>query len=53
MYMVREYSHNTAFVKIACAMSKMHVIQNYDNDILEGLVVANPPLLNPKSIVFC
>ena len=30
-------------------MKKLYMIQNYDNNILEGLVVANLP--NPKSIV--
>ena len=37
------------FVKSACAMWKMHVVKNYDNGILEGLVVANSP--NPKPIL--
>jgi hypothetical protein len=31
--------YNTFSVK--SAMLKMHVVQNYDNDILEGLAVAN------------
>jgi hypothetical protein len=37
-------------IKSAHAMRKMHVVQNYENDILEGLVVANPlpsKTLNP------
>jgi hypothetical protein len=41
---------NTASVKSACAMWKVHMVQNCDNDILEGLAVADLPT-NPKSIV--
>jgi hypothetical protein len=33
---------NTASVKSACAMWIMHVVQNYDNDILKELAVAKP-----------
>jgi hypothetical protein len=34
---------NTVFVKSARAMWKVLMVQNCDNDILEGLAVANPP----------
>jgi hypothetical protein len=34
---------NIAFVKSGRAMYKLYMVQNYDNDILEGWVVANPP----------
>jgi hypothetical protein len=38
---------NNVFAKSARAMRKVHVVQNYDNDILEGLVVTNPPPPKP------
>jgi hypothetical protein len=33
---------NTVFVKSARAMWKVLMVQSCDNDILEGLVIANP-----------
>jgi hypothetical protein len=36
-------SLNTISVKSARAMWKVLIIQSCDNDILEGLAVANPP----------
>jgi hypothetical protein len=33
---------NTAFAKSGRAMQKLYMVQNNDNDILEGLTVANP-----------
>jgi hypothetical protein len=35
--------NNTVFIKSARAMWKVLMVQNCDNDILEGLVVAKPP----------
>jgi hypothetical protein len=44
----REMNLNTAFVKSARAMWKVLMVQNWDNDTLEGLAVANSPkTLNP------
>jgi hypothetical protein len=40
---------NSASVKNVHAMQKSHMIQNYDNNILKGLAVADP--VNPTSIV--
>jgi hypothetical protein len=34
---------NTSFIRNASAMWKMHMVQNYDNDILEGLIGPPPP----------
>ena len=34
---------NIVSIKGACAMWKMLMVQNCDNDILEGLAIANPP----------
>jgi hypothetical protein len=34
---------NTVFVKSARAMWKVLMVQSCDNDIFEGLAVANPP----------
>ena len=34
---------NTTSIKSACAMWKVLMVQSSDNDILEGLAVANPP----------
>jgi hypothetical protein len=48
---VENYESNTISVKSARAMWKVLMVQNCDNDILEGLAVANPPS-NPKFIVF-
>jgi hypothetical protein len=46
--LLTETMFNTTFVISAHAMWKMHVVQNYDNEILEGLVVADHPwFLNP------
>jgi hypothetical protein len=41
---------NNASVKSAYAMWKVLMVQNCDNDILEGLAVNKPPQ-NSKSIV--
>jgi hypothetical protein len=39
---------NIVSIKSACAMWKMLMVQNCDNDILEGLAVADPPQIqNP------
>jgi hypothetical protein len=40
---------NIASVKSGRAKWKLYMVQNYDNDILEGLAVNDPPY--PKSIV--
>jgi hypothetical protein len=37
---------NTVSIKSARAMWKVLMVKNYDNDILEGLAVANP--IKPK-----
>jgi hypothetical protein len=47
---VSNYKYNTTSIKSVRAMWKVLMVQNCDNDILEGLVVADPPK-NSKSIV--
>jgi uncharacterized protein YbcV (DUF1398 family) len=51
-YSTLRTNNNIVSVKSARAMWKVHIVQNYDNDILEGFAVANPPKIqNPKPIV--
>ena len=45
------FLNNTTFVKSAHAVKKMHVAQNYDNDI-SGKIRGCRFFMNPKSIVF-
>jgi hypothetical protein len=48
----KNLSINTVSVKSARAMWKVLMVQSCDNDILEGLAIANPPQTqNPLS--FC
>jgi hypothetical protein len=37
------YASNTTSVKSACAKCKVLMVQTCNNDILEGLAVADPP----------
>jgi hypothetical protein len=36
------FAHNIASVKSRSTMKKLYMVQNYNNDILEGLVIADP-----------
>jgi hypothetical protein len=36
------WTFNNVSIKSACAMWKVLMVQNWENDVLEGLAIANP-----------
>jgi hypothetical protein len=43
LFEIEKFNINTVSIKSAHAMWKVLMVQSCDNDILEGLAVANPP----------